>query len=100
MSEEKNSEQPDQDGVPTGPASTPLDHPYFLPFILGGMSIWFGYDGFINQDPEMLEHQSFNRIGFAILVPLFLWFSYKGKREQDQIAAERQDGSDPPAPIG
>jgi hypothetical protein len=28
-----------------GPASTPFDHPAFLPVLLGAFALWFGYDG-------------------------------------------------------
>ena len=35
--------------------------------ILGALFCWFGYDGWFNQDPEMLEHTGFNRIGAMIL---------------------------------
>jgi hypothetical protein len=62
-------------------ASSPFDHPAFLPVLLWGLAVWFGYDGWINQDPEMLEHVSFNRWGFAILVVLGLYFTIQSIRE-------------------
>jgi hypothetical protein len=66
------------------PADTPFDHPLFLPAILAGLWVWFGYDGFLNQDPEMLEHLSFNRGGFAILSAATAWFGYKGWKEMSE----------------
>jgi hypothetical protein len=44
-------------------ASSPFDHPAFLPVLLWGLAVWFGYDGWINQDPEMLEHVMFKPLG-------------------------------------
>jgi hypothetical protein len=64
-----------------GPPPTPFDHPLFLPVLLVAGMVWFGYDGWINQDPEMLEHQSFNRWGFGALAVLAAWFGYKGWNE-------------------
>ena len=35
-------------------AGSPFDHPAFLPVLLWALALWFGYDGFINQDPEII----------------------------------------------
>ncbi len=64
-----------------GPPPNPLYHPLFLPVLLVAFSLWFGYDGFLTTDPEMLEHQTFNRIMFAIMLPLCLWMVPRGIRE-------------------
>ena len=82
-----------------GVASTPLDHPYFLPALLGAMAVWFGYDGFI--DPEMQkEYPLFNRVGFAILFPLFLLTFYRARKEMRELkeAESEQPGEPPSAP--
>lgn len=71
----------------------PFDNPLFLPILLFGLTLWFGYDAWLNSDPEMLEHLTFNRVGFAILVPLLLYFGYKARQE---IAAARRQGDTPP----
>jgi hypothetical protein len=68
---------------------SPFDHPAFLPVILWGLSIWFGYDGWINQDPDMLEHLAFNRWGFGVLVIAGIWFTIQAVRE---IRADRETG--------
>ncbi len=60
---------------------SPFDHPAFLPLLLWALSIWFGYDGWLNQDPEMLEHVTFNRYGFGLLVVLGVYFTIQGVRE-------------------
>jgi len=82
------------EGVPPGPAATPIDHPYFLPALLALMTVWFGYDGFIDAEMQK-EHPVFNRVGFAVLLPLTLWFGYKGWKEvQAQKAEENEDSED------
>ena len=57
---------------------TPFDHPLFLPVLLVAGMVWFGYDGWINQDPDMLEHREFNRYGFGALTLAAAWFGRKG----------------------
>ena len=82
-------------GIDPGPPPTPFDHPLFLPALLFGGMLWFGYDGWITTDPEMLEHQSFNRWGFGVLTLLTAWFGYKGWNEwQSEKAAKREASSD------
>ena len=90
--EKKNAEEEPKQGPPP----TPFDHPLFLPALLLAFMLWFGYDGFINQDPEMLEHQDFNRYGFGLLVLLTGWFGYKGwiEWQADKAAAESSSSSD------
>ena len=56
-------------------APTPFDHPLLLPILLSGLTLWFGYDGWLTTDPEMIEHSTFNRVVF---VPLFLAAIYTG----------------------
>jgi hypothetical protein len=77
---------------------TPFDHPLFLPVLLFAGMLWFGYDGWIETDPEMVEHRSFNRIGFAVLTVLTAWFGYKGwgeyKAERSAENAESDPGPD------
>ena len=53
-----------------GPPPNPIHHPLFLPVLLVAFILWFGYDGFLTTDPEMLEHQGFNRLMFVIMQPI------------------------------
>jgi hypothetical protein len=69
------------EGADDDEASSPFDHPAFLPVLLWGLAVWFGYDGWINQDPDMLEHLTFNRWGFGILVVLGVYFTIQSIRE-------------------
>lgn len=79
------------------PVTTPFDHPLFLPVLLLGLSCWFGWDGFLTSDPEMQEHSTFNRVGFAILFPATLYYGYKGILEWREMQAEVSADSDPSA---
>jgi hypothetical protein len=78
-------EDDDEDDAPS-----PFDHPAFLPVLLWGLAGWFGYDGWINQDPDMLEHVTFNRWGFAVLVALGVYFTIQSVRE---MRADRENES-------
>jgi hypothetical protein len=78
---EQRAKSGEADPVDEQDASSPFDHPAFLPVLLWGLALWFGYDGWINQDPEMLEHVAFNRWGFGILVVLGLYFTIQSVRE-------------------
>jgi hypothetical protein len=80
------------DGEDEEEASSPFDHPAFLPVLLWGLAVWFGYDGWINQDPNMLEHVAFNRWGFGILVVLGTYFTFQSIRE-----VRARDKQGPPA---
>jgi hypothetical protein len=80
---------PDEEEIPEGPAPTPFDHPLFLPVLLCGLMLWFGYDGWLNTDPEMMEHRTFNRVGFAFLSAGTIYFGLKGYREWREDQEER-----------
>ena len=56
-----------------GPPPNPLYHPLFLPVLLIAFCAWFGFDGFLTSDPDMLKHQTFNRVMFVITLPICLW---------------------------
>jgi hypothetical protein len=63
--------------------STPFDHPFFLPVLLIGFALWFGYDGWFNEDMEWVK---FNRYGFGVLAvaaTYYTWRAIKERRESD-----------------
>jgi len=76
------AEQEDEDE-----ASSPFDHPAFLPVLLWGLAAWFGYDGWFNENIEAVD---FNRYGFVALVLAAAYFTYQSVRE---VRAAREDGS-------
>ena len=93
-STEANSERPER----RGPPPNPLYHPLFLPVLLIAFSLWFGYDGFLTSDPDMLKHQTFNRVMFAIMLPMCIWMVPRGIREfraEQAAAANKHSGSKP-----
>jgi hypothetical protein len=53
-------------------ASSPFDHPAFLPVILFAVALWFGFDGWIAEDTESVR---FNRYGFGFLLGAALYFT-------------------------
>lgn len=62
-----------ESGVEAGPAPTPFDHPFFLPAVCIGFTIWFGYDTYIHP---MEEHLDFNYYGFKVVLAASVWYSY------------------------
>ena len=99
MSDEHTEDEPPRPAKPE-PPPTPFDHPLFLPVLLVAGVVWFGYDGWINQDPEMLEHRDFNRYGFGVLLLLSGCFGYKGWGEwqEDRAKAQAEKEASPEGP--
>jgi len=75
-----------------GPPPNPLYHPLFLPVLMVGFMLWFFWDGFITTDPEMLKHQTFNRVFFGVTLLFSLRFVPRGIREfrEEREAAARK----------
>lgn len=71
----------------------PFDHPWFLPGLLYLFTLWFAYDGWINQDPEMMEHQTFNRVGAVIWAVGAVYYTIQNIRDQRR-ARERAARTD------
>jgi hypothetical protein len=53
-------------------ASSPFDHPAFLPVLVWAMALWFGYDGWFNPSIESVR---FNRYGFGFLCGAGVYFT-------------------------
>ena len=51
---------------------SPFDHPAFLPVLLGALTIWFAYDGWISTT---IEAVNFNRYGTFFLVGFCIYFA-------------------------
>lgn len=64
--EEDGRDEEDED------ASSPFDHPMFLPVLLFALAGWFGFDGWFN---ESIESVRFNRYGFFFLLGAALYFT-------------------------
>ena len=95
MTQEEPSAPESDSTTPTaaqrrGPPPNPLYHPLFLPVLMVGFMLWFFWDGFITTDPEMLEHQTFNRVFFGITLLFSLRFVPRGIREFREEREERE----------
>ena len=75
--------------------SPPQISPYVFPVLLAGFGLWCFYDGWISVDPDMMKHQTFNRIASGVLL---LWagldFVRTRRMEQDDKPADKPE---PPA---
>jgi hypothetical protein len=82
-----------------GPPPNPLYHPLFLPVLLVAFMLWFFWDGFLTTDPEMLKHQTFNRVFFGLTLLFCLRVVPRGIREfregQEGASRGHRDGRNP-----
>jgi len=74
-------------------ASTPFDNPWFLPVLLGGMTLWFAYDGWLNADfaRESARYLGFNRWGAGLLAigtALAVWRALRERRASKSPPSE------------
>jgi hypothetical protein len=86
MTDDERSPDPTRDttdasaGQDEEDGGSPFDHPAFLPVLLWALAIWFGYDGWLNRDPDMAEHLTFNRVGFGVLVLAGTYYTVQSLR--------------------
>jgi len=66
------------DGADEEETSSPFDHPAFLPVLLWGLAVWFGFDGWFNPK---IEAVMFNRYGFGSWWSSPLYFTIQSIRE-------------------
>jgi hypothetical protein len=75
MSEEtREPEDPKRDDES---AATPFEKPFFMPVVLFLLALWFGYDGWFNEEIESIM---FNRVVFGLLVALTIYTTYQDVR--------------------
>ena len=72
-------------------APTPFDGPWFLPVVLTGLALWFGYDGWFSPDESMAQWWWFNQGGAVLFAAGAAWYGYKAYREGS--GAGRDEGS-------
>ena len=75
MAEEAPENEASEDG---GRVSTPFEKPFFMPVLLFLLALWFGYDGWFNEEIESIM---FNRVVFGLLVALTIWTTYQDVRD-------------------
>lgn len=75
-----------------GPPPNPLYHPLFLPVLLVAYWLWSAMDAFFPSE-DMLKHQTFNQILFAILSVVGVWLVPRGIKEflADRAAAKAKN---------
>jgi hypothetical protein len=89
--EEKSPEPPPSSGPRKLTAPEARKKYGIRSLILTALLVWFSYDGWFNQDPKMMEHQSFNRVGAVLLaiglvysLIMFISAALTCRREQQQ----------------
>ena len=83
MNEDLEQDQADSEAgnEEESPASTPFDNPFFLPVVLWGLALWFGWD--IVTDAEAYQnYPMFNLGGFAVLSVLAIYFTRSALKER------------------
>lgn len=76
----------------------PQISPYVFPVLLAGFGLWCFYDGWITVDPDMLKHQTFNRIASGVLL-LWAGLDFIRTRRQEKAEADAaKTDTDTPAP--
>jgi len=58
-------------------AGTPFDRPYFMPVLLFVLALWFGYDGWFNDEIESIM---FNSVVFVIMMVLMVYTTWQDVR--------------------
>ncbi len=71
-------------------SAPPRVNPYVFPVLLAAFGLWCLWDGWITTNPEMLEHQTFNRIASALLLP---WAAYDFFRVRRRAREEERPDS-------
>ena len=79
------------DGKDASRAGTPFDRPYFMPVLLFGLALWFGYDGWFNEEIESIL---FNRVVFGILLVLTAYTTYQDVRDGRKSKVPRDGAAD------
>ena len=61
---------------------TPQMSPYVFTFLLIGFGLWCFWDGWLNTDPDMLKHATFNKVLSAVLLSWGVYDFFKIKKRQ------------------
>jgi hypothetical protein len=83
---------PEREGEPEGEpeeveetfAATPFDGPWVMPAVLLGFAAWFGYDGWLNDDPDMARWWWFNQGGAVLFGLSALVLGLRALRARDR----------------
>ena len=76
-------------------ASTPFDHPFFLPVLLWAFAAWFGWD--IVTDAEAYQkYPMFNWGGLILTTPIAVYYTWRAVQERRE-PGRSDDAGDPSA---
>jgi hypothetical protein len=78
MSDEALEPKDSKTDAGAAPVTTPFEKPFFMPVLLFLLALWFGYDGWFNEEIESIM---FNRVVFCGLVILVIYTTYQDVRE-------------------
>ena len=67
-------------------STPPRMSPYVFTILLIGFGLWCFWDGWLTKDPEMLEHETFNKVLSAILLPwgVFDFFKIRNRQKNNK----------------
>mgnify|MGYP001161868616 CR=1 FL=1 len=68
----------------------PFDHPWFLPGLLFGFAIWFGYDGWLNPN---IKSVAFNRVMAPVWLAGAIYYTVQNLRDRRR---KREHAESPP----
>ena len=78
MSEETREPKDSKSDAGAARATTPFEKPFFMPVLLFLLALWFGYDGWFNEEIESIM---FNRVVFCDPVIMAIYTTYQDVRE-------------------
>jgi len=64
------------------PPAPPQMSPYVFTFLLAGFGLWCAWDGWLTNDPEMIEHTIFNRVLSVVLLPWSIYDFFNIRKKQ------------------
>jgi hypothetical protein len=85
--ENRELQEPEGEAEDEGIA-TPFEKPFFMPVLLFALALWFGYDGWFNEEMEWIK---FNRSVFVGLMILAVWTTYQDVREMRRAKSSSDD---------
>jgi hypothetical protein len=82
---------------PRPSAEETFKHYGVLSLIATAFFIWFVRDGWFNDDPKMLEHLTFNRIGTVVVGAILAFFLIMAGSAGFTVLRERRRQQTPPS---
>jgi hypothetical protein len=71
-------------------SAPPQMSPYIFTILLIGFGLWCFWDGWLTNNPEMVEHATFNKVLSVVLLPWGVYDFFKIKKRQ-KIKKQSED---------